>query len=126
MFIKDEDGVLKYEYPECGNTSFWGFSFPSPYFRTCKDCMHICDNDFGSYCCEKQMNNECSPNTQMKFDLHGCDYCDIGIPLAYGRTNSQTISIRYPNELISYAYDKKVAAGKIKYCPMCGKKLKEK
>lgn len=71
------------------------------------------------------MNNECSPNTQMKFDLHGCDYCDIGIPLAYGRTNSQTISIRYPNELISYAYDKKVAAGKIKYCPMCGKKLKE-
>ena len=59
------------------------------------------------------------------FDVKGCEYCDTGLPLAYGRTNSQTISIRYPNELISYEYDKKVAAGKIKYCPMCGKKLKE-
>lgn len=57
-------------------------------------------------------------------DTHGCEYCDTGLPLAYGRTNSQTISIRYSNELIACAYDKKVASGKIKYCPMCGKKLK--
>ena len=58
-------------------------------------------------------------------DTHGCEYCDTGLPLAYGRTNSQTISIRYSNELIACAYDKRVASGKIKYCPMCGKKLKE-
>ena len=58
-------------------------------------------------------------------DAYGCEYCDGSRPLAFGRTNSQEISIRHQNELISYAYDKKVAAGKIKYCPMCGKKLKE-
>ena len=34
-------------------------------------------------------------------DTHGCEYCDTGLPLAYGRTNSQTISIRYSNELIA-------------------------
>lgn len=58
-------------------------------------------------------------------DTHVCEYCDGSRPFAFGRTNSQQISIRHQNELISYAYDKKVAAGKIKYCPMCGKKLKE-
>lgn len=58
-------------------------------------------------------------------DAYGYEYCDGSRPLAFGRTNSQEISIRHQNELISYAYDKKVAAGKIKYCPMCGKKLKE-
>lgn len=58
-------------------------------------------------------------------DTHVCEYCDTGLPLAYGRTNSQTISIRNSNELIACTYDKKVAAGKIKYCPMCGKKLEE-
>lgn len=64
LFIKDEDGVLEYGCPKCGTTSFWDFSFPAPYLRTCKDCMHIHDNDFGSPYCEKEVNKKCSPNTQ--------------------------------------------------------------
>lgn len=55
LFIKDEDGVLEYGCPKCGTTSFWDFSFPAPYLRTCKDCMHIHDNDFGSPYCEKEV-----------------------------------------------------------------------
>lgn len=125
LFIKDEDGVLEYGCPKCGTTSFWDFSFPTPYLRTCKDCMHIHDNDFGSPYCEKEVNKKCSPNTQKMFDVRGCEYCDTELPFAYGRTNSQGISIQYPNELTAYAYDKNIATVKIKYCPMCGKKLKE-
>lgn len=41
------------------------------------------------------------------FDVRGCEYCNTGLPFAYGRTNSQGISIQYPNELTAYAYDKK-------------------
>ena len=87
LLIKDRDGIVEYGCLKCGNTSFWDFSFPTPYLRTCKDCVHMCNNDFGSHYCEKEMNKECSSNTQIKFDTHGCEYCDTGLPLAYGRTN---------------------------------------
>lgn len=75
--------------------------------------------------CEKEVNKKCSPHTQKMFDVRGCEYCNTGLPFAYGRTSSQGISIQYPNELTAYAYDKNIATVKIKYCPMCGKKLKE-
>lgn len=129
LFIKDEDGVLEYGCPKCGTTSFWDFSFPAPYLRTCKDCMHIHDNDFGSPYCEKEVNKKCSPHTQKMFDVRGCEYCDGYKQLITNDDKDRKVFIKYPNRLISCEYEnnriKYELLRIIKYCPMCGKKLKE-
>ena len=64
-FIKDNDGIVKYECSKCGNVSFWDFAhFPVPCLRTCADCSHIKFNNSGeAYCSEN-----CDPQTQALFE----------------------------------------------------------
>ena len=63
-------------------------------------------------------------------NIMACKYCEKAEPLVIGKTNDYGIAIQYPNKLIAYGYD--VHGGnsnglsiKIKYCPMCGRRLNE-
>ena len=127
-FIEDKDGIVKYQCNKCGTTSFWNFDYPAPYLRTCGECIHLIDNEFGSPYCKKEANKECSPDTQIKFDVHGCEYCDGEKTLLFNSRKDKKLFIKYPNRLTygEYFYNKLEldAARYIKYCPMCGKKLK--
>ncbi len=124
-YIKTRNGVTEYKCNRCGTTSFWHDNYPAPHLRTCGECMHLKIGKFGEAFCNYVENRECNPETQKMFDVHGCEYCDTGLPFVYGRTNSQGVCIQYPNKLIAYAYDKNIATARINYCPICGKKLKE-
>lgn len=58
-----------------------------------------------------------------------CIYCDCAKPLITGSTNDSGIVIQHPNRLMAYGYDIHGSGSnglvvKIRYCPMCGKKLK--
>lgn len=60
-----------------------------------------------------------------------CKHCDKGIPLKIGEVNDCGIAIQYPNYLKAYGYDVHGTGSngiliKIKFCPMCGKKLVSK
>jgi hypothetical protein len=60
--------------------------------------------------------------------MEKCDYCIKGEPLVIGKTNDQGITMQYPNKLVAYGYDvhgfnSNAIVAKIKYCPMCGRKL---
>ena len=58
-----------------------------------------------------------------------CDYCDKNIALVTDKnTDDKGIAIAYPNILTAYGYDVHGSDSngltvRIKYCPMCGKKL---
>lgn len=57
-----------------------------------------------------------------------CEYCEKGKVLVNGKTSDYGIALQYPNQLIAYGYDihgfgSNGLQVKIKYCPMCGKKL---
>lgn len=130
ILIKNDCGIAEYKCPNCGNTSFWDFSFRTPYLRTCGDCMHLKIDKVGDTWCKYENERKCNPCTQVMFDTtHRCEYCDDGKPLIIGRTNDQGIAIQYPNILDAYGYDVHGSSSnglciRIKYCPMCGKKLK--
>lgn len=71
--------------------------------------------DFSDYK-EEEMNKEY------------CEFCVGGKALVIGKTNDVGIAIQYPNRLIAYGYDihgsgSNSIATKIKYCPMCGRRL---
>lgn len=57
-----------------------------------------------------------------------CEFCEGAKPLIIGKTNDQGIALLYPNILNAYGYDvhgygNNGLSVRIKYCPMCGKKL---
>lgn len=57
-----------------------------------------------------------------------CEYCEGAKPLTIGETNDKGIAIQYPDRLIAYGYDVHGMGSnglcvKIKYCPICGRKL---
>ncbi len=59
-----------------------------------------------------------------------CEYCQGAKALVLGKTDDYGIAIQYPNRLIAYGYDVHGSGSngltvKIKYCPMCGKKLSD-
>lgn len=59
-----------------------------------------------------------------------CEFCDGGQALVIGKTNDYGIAIQSPNTLMAYGYDVHGSGSngltvKIKYCPMCGKKLSD-
>lgn len=56
-----------------------------------------------------------------------CEYCEGAKPLVIGETNDRGIAIS-SGKLIAYGYDvhgygSNGLSVKIKYCPMCGRKL---
>lgn len=60
-----------------------------------------------------------------------CEFCELGKPLAIGKTNDQGIAIHYPNILNAYGYDihgfgSNGISVKINYCPICGAEMKSK
>ena len=57
-----------------------------------------------------------------------CEFCFGGKALVIDKRNDVGIAIRYPNRLIAYGYDihgsgSNSITTKIKYCPMCGRRL---
>ncbi len=57
-----------------------------------------------------------------------CEYCEGAKPLVIGETDDKGIALKYPNVLNAYGYDvhgygSNGLSVKIKFCPMCGKKL---
>lgn len=59
-----------------------------------------------------------------------CEYCEGAKPLVIGETNDKGIALQYPNILNAYGYDvhgsgRNGLIVKIKFCPMCGKELKQ-
>ena len=60
-----------------------------------------------------------------------CEFCFGGKALVIDKRNDVGIAIRYPNRLIAYGYDiyglygldSNSVTTKIKYCPMCGRRL---
>lgn len=58
-----------------------------------------------------------------------CEFCELGKPLAIGKTNDQGIAIHYPNILNAYGYDIHGFSSnginvKINYCPICGANMR--
>lgn len=57
-----------------------------------------------------------------------CEYCQCGKALVLGKTDDYGIDIRYKDRLVAYGYDvhgyeRNALTVRIKYCPMCGRKL---
>lgn len=57
-----------------------------------------------------------------------CEYCEGAKALVIGDTDDVGIALLYPNILNAYGYDvhgygSNGLSVKIKYCPMCGRKL---
>lgn len=132
-FVADRDGIVEYRCNKCGEKTFWDFArYPVPYLRTCSDCHYLIDDGMGNPYCPKQMReHRCSPSTQRLFIDKAiyCDYCMGSKPLIIGDTNDQGICIMYPNKLNAYGYDvhgfgSNALLTTIKYCPMCGRLLK--
>lgn len=128
-YIKTRNGVTEYKCNRCGTTSFWYDSYPAPHLRTCGECMHLKIGKFGEAFCNYEENGECNPETQKMFDVHGCEYCDGYKQLITNDDKDRKVFIKYPNRLISCEYENNRVKYEllriIKYCPMCGKKLKE-
>lgn len=60
-----------------------------------------------------------------------CKYCEGAYPLTIGKTNDYGISIVYPNKLHAYGYDVHGSGNnglsvRIQFCPICGRRLKDK
>ena len=66
-YISDHDGIVKYRCSLCGTVSFWDFSLPTPYLRTCADCEHLRYFNDGSAVCFEN----CYPDTQNLFEVKG-------------------------------------------------------
>ena len=65
---------------------------------------------------------------EIEMDKEYCEFCFGGKALVIDKTNDVGIAIQYPNRLVAYRYDihgsgSNGIATKIKYCPMCGRRL---
>ena len=65
--ISDHDGIVKYRCSLCNNVSFWDFTLPVPFLRTCAVCRHLLYGNDGSTFCSKN----CFPDTQNLFEAKG-------------------------------------------------------